>query len=263
MNFDIMNFLMDLKQTDFKTNIEMKIQEGVSRDKNKRRIVRERKDFVILSESELSEILNSQINIKKSLKYKEYLNNFEDLDFNDDFYDEISISFPILEDKQNEKDYGQINISLIEGEYDFVVDMNFNFFSLEEKMTTEDIKYFFNTTLVNLIKLFANNGIDKKALSYLNERVINSFFKEDFIDFCLFDEYKESKKLDMIDFYIVSLMSNANDTKKNKDILKELESDEHRELFDNSKESIEEIISMTNPSNIKELVENLELRFGK
>jgi hypothetical protein len=263
MNFDIMNFLMDLKQTDFKTNIKMKIQEGVSKDKSKRRIVRERKDFVILSESELNDILNSQINIKKSLEYKEYLNNFEDLDFYDvDCYDKISISFPILEDKQNEKEYGQINISLIESEYDFVVDMNFNFFSLEENMTTEDIKYFFNTTLVNLIKLFANNGIDKKALSYLNERVISSFFKED-IDFCLFDEYKESKKLDMIDFYIVSLMSNANETKKNKDLLKELESDEHRELFDNSKEFIEEIISITNPSNIKELVENLELRFGK
>lgn len=263
MNFDIMSFLMDLKQTDFKTNIEMKIQEGVSKDRNKKRIIHERKDFVILSESELNEILNSRINIKKSLEPKKYLNNFEDLDFNDDFYDEISISFPILEDKQNEKDYGQINISLIEGEYDFVVDMNFNFSSLEEKMTTEDIKYFFNTTLVNLIKLFANNGIDKNALSYLNKRVISSFFKEDFIDFCLFDEYKESKKLDMIDFYIVSLMSNTNETKKNKDLLKELESDEHRELFDNSKEFIEEIISMTNPSNIKELVENLELRFGK
>jgi len=263
MNFDIMNFLMDLKQTDFKTKIEMKIQEGVSKDKNKRRVVHERKDFVILSESELNEILNSQINIKKSLEYKEYLNNFEDLDFNDDFYDKISISFPILEDKQNEKDYGKINISLTEGEFDFVIDMSFNFFLLEEKMTTEDIKYFFNTTLVNLIKIFANNGIDKKALSYLNEKVISSFFKENFIDFCLFDEYKKNKKLDMIDFYIVSLMSNANETKKNKDLLKELESDEHRELFDNSKDFIEEVISITNPSNIKELVENLELRFGK
>jgi hypothetical protein len=263
MNFDIMNFLMDLKQTDFKTKIEMKIQEGVSKDNSKRRIIRERKDFVILSESELNEILNSQINVKKSLEAKEYLNNSEDLDFNDDFYDEISISFPILKDKQNEKDYGQINIFLIEDEYDFVIDITFNFFSLEEKMTTEDIKYFFNTTFVNLIKLFANNGVDKKALSYLNERVVSSFFKEDYIDFCLFDEYKESKKLDVIDFYIVSLMSNANEIKKNKDLLKELESDEHRELFDNSKEFIEEVISVTNPSNIKELVENLELRFGK
>lgn len=128
MNFDIMNFLMDLKQTDFKTNIEMKIQEGVSKDNSKRRIIRERKDFVILSESELNEILNSQINTKKSLESKEYLNNSEDLDFNDDFYDEISISFPILEDKQNEKDYGQINIFLIEDEYDFIIDMTFNFF---------------------------------------------------------------------------------------------------------------------------------------
>jgi hypothetical protein len=263
MNFDIMNFLMDLKQTDFKTKIEMKIQEGVSKDNSKRRIIRERKDFVILSESELNEILNSQINVKKSLEAKEYLNNSEDLDFNDDFYDEISISFPILKDKQNEKDYGQINIFLIEDEYDFVIDITFNFFSLEEKMTTEDIKYFFNTTFVNLIKLFANNGVDKKALSYLNERVVSSFFKEDYIDFCLFDEYKESKKLDVIDFYIVSLMSNANEIKKNKDLLKELESDEHRELFDNSKEFIEEVISVTNPSNIKELVENLELRFVK
>lgn len=263
MNFDIMNFLMDLKQTDFKTKIEMKIQEGVSKDKNKKRIFHERKDFVILSESELNEILSSPINIKKSLESKEYLDNFKDLDFNDDFYDEILISFPILEDKQNKKDYGQINISLIESEHDFVVDMYFNFFSLEENMTTEDIKYFFNTTLVNLIKLFANNGIGKKALSYLNERIVSSFLKENSIDFCLFDEYKENKKLDMIDFYIVSLMSNANETKKNKDLLKELESDEHRELFDNSKEFIEEIISMANPSNIKELVDNLELRFGK